>query len=437
MLIKIYPSAQGDCLLINSGTKNILIDGGMSNSFSTQVSGELAKMRTAGRKLDLVCVSHIDADHIAGILKMIEDEVEWRVYNFQSSHGNTSVHKPKVGRPPEIRGIWHNAFHEVVPDNTGEIEDMLAAHANILSASSNPIVKLAGEIALGEKQAIQLSKRLRPDQLNIPLNKQYDGKLVMVKEGQAATKIGNLSIQVIAPFEADLKKLRTRWNTWLKANKKALAEVKADVEKDAGSLSANTLTPTSFLPAMANKFTPIIEAELANKELGKRSSVTAPNLASIMFLVKEGNKTALMTGDGHWEDILKGLEAIGELDPATGLHVNVLKVQHHGAAANIHPDFCNKITADKYIFCGNGEHENPEVDVIKAIIDSRTTKPAITDQAKNNFTLLFNSSSAITITKNKAQMKKVEQTVKQKANTHANVKFKFMTADDKFLSINL
>jgi hypothetical protein len=34
-------------------------------------------------------------------------------------------------------------------------------------------------------------------------------------------------------------------------------------------------------------------------------------------------------------------------------------------------------------------------------------------------------------------MKKVEQAVKQKAGAHANVKYKFMTANDKFLSINL
>ena len=437
MLIKIFPSNQGDCLLINSGKKNILVDGGMAKSFKEQVSPELAKMRTAGEKIDLVCVSHIDEDHIAGILEMIEDEVEWRVFNFQSSHGNTNVKKPKAGRPPEIKGIWHNAFHEVVNDNSGEIEDMLAAHAIILSASTNPLTRKAGEIAFGERQAIQLSKRLRPDQLNIPLNSQYNGKLVMFRQGQPVTKIGKLSVHVIAPFEADLKKLRTKWNTWLKANKKALAEVKAEVEKDAGSLSANALTPTNFLPAMASKFTPVLLAELDNKTLGKRSSVTPPNLASIMFLVKEKKKTILMTGDGHWEDIIKGLEAIGELTPGQGLHLDVLKVQHHGAAANIHPDFCNRITADTYVFCGNGADENPEVDVIKAIVDSRTTKPALTAQATNNFTLLFNSSSALTLTKNKAQMKKVEQIVQQKANAHANVKFKFMSANDKFLSITL
>lgn len=436
MTIKVFPSDKGDCLLLSNTTKNILIDGGMNASFRDHVSGELAKLRVAGQKLDLVCVSHIDEDHIAGILKMVEDEVDWRVFDFQSSNGNSHVKKPKMGRPPVIAGIWHNAFHELLKDNTGEIEDMLAAQANILSASSHPLVRDAGELALSVKQAIQLSRRLHPDQLNIPLNKQHGGKLVMFRKGQKAFKVGTFAIHLIAPFDTDLKKLRGDWNKWLKDNKKALADVRATVEKDKPSLSNNTAT-LELMSAMAIQLTPVVLAEIENKTLGNRKSVTPPNLASIMFLVKEGNKTALFTGDGHSDDIMKGLKSIGELDETKGIHLDVLKVQHHGAAANISEDFCNKVTADTYIFCGNGEHSNPELDVIKAIIDSRTTKPAITQQAKKNFVLVFNSSAATTTGKNKTHMQKVEKLVQAKSKQFKNVKSKFPTATNRFLTIKL
>ena len=82
MKIRIFQSDQGDCLLISSKESNILVDGGMASSYTEHVAPMLAKMRDKGEVLDLVCVSHIDQDHISGILKMIEDEVDWRVYDF-------------------------------------------------------------------------------------------------------------------------------------------------------------------------------------------------------------------------------------------------------------------------------------------------------------------------------------------------------------------
>ena len=105
--------------------------------------------------------------------------------------------------------------------------------------------------------------------------------------------------------------------------------------------------------------------------LGNRGLVTTPNLASLMLYVKEGKKTLLLTGDGHYRDILKGLEQRGLLDADGNLHVNVLKVQHHGSEHNTHADFIRRITADQYIFCGNGAHKNPDLEVLDMMINER------------------------------------------------------------------
>lgn len=438
MLIKIYQSDKGDCLLINSGKKNILVDGGMAGSFTKFVTPDIARMRKTGQPLDLVCVSHIDADHISGILQMVEDEVDWRVYDYHKSNGNKNIKKPVNARPPVIKKIWHNAFHETVKDNTGEIEDMLAAQANIFSASNHPLVREVGEVAFSQRQAILLSRRLRAEQLNIPLNTDHDGKLVMYRNNTAPVKIGNLSIHIIAPFEADLRKLRTDWNAWLKKNKEAIAGIKATVDKDSEALG-NSLSPhINFYTSMARQFTPLVLAELTNKKLGDRNKVTPPNLASIMFLATENNKTLLMTGDGHWKDIIKGLKAINKFDKDHGAHLNVLKVQHHGSEHNLNEEFCKQVTADHYIFCGNGEHSNPDVDVVEVLINSRTSNPGITPQAKNTFTLWFNSSAKATEKdKNKTHMAKIEKLVKAKAKKYKNVKYKFIPANRKYLSLTV
>lgn len=423
MKLKIFQSDKGDCMLISNNGANILVDGGMASSYDEHVSGYLGKLRARSEKLDLVCVSHIDDDHISGILKMIEDEVDWRV----ADHHGSDVRPPKSIRPPQIKEIWHNAFHEYIKDNVGEIEDTLAATASILSSSDDAADIRLGGLAYSVGQAIQLSRRLKPEQLDIPLNKKYKGKLVIYKKNAQPTTIGGMKLSVIAPFAIDLEKLRNQWNKWLRDNKKQLKQIRDRVKKDEASLGTS-MDDISYFIALS-------------KVLGNRGDVTAPNLASIMFLVEEDSKSLLMTGDGHWEDILQGLEKIGKLNTSQGLHLNALKVQHHGSEHNMHEDFCKVLTADHYFFCGNGFSSNPEIDVIDAIIKSRTSSSskvrAITSQVGNNFTLWFNSSSKHTKPNYKAHMAKVEKFVKAKAKNNDQIRFKFMPDNKSYFDLTL
>ena len=81
----------------------------------------------------------------------------------------------------------------------------------------------------------------------------------------------------------------------------------------------------------------------------------------------------LLTGDGVSQEILDGLARHGKLDANGRIHVNVLKVQHHGALANVEADFVKRVTADHYVFCGNGAHHNPEIEVVEAFAKARLT----------------------------------------------------------------
>ncbi len=417
MKIKIFRSGKGDCLLLTgkNGGK-ILVDGGVSNAYDNYIAAELSKEK----ELDLACVSHIDDDHIGGFLKMIEDLVEWRAYDYQLKNGNKKAKKPGVPRPPDVvKQIWHNAFHDIVKDNIGEIESMLAASANILTASTNPLIKKEGEITLSKAQAVQLSRRLKPEQLNIPLNASFKKKFAMYRKGAKPFKFGSLQVTVIAPFETDLDDLRKEWNDWIKASKTQITAIKKKVDRDAGTLATATTPELEYRKALATAWEPRIikemqSTELTNavKKLGVREKVTTPNLASIMFLVQEGTKTVLMTGDGHWEDILKGLEATGKLKKGGNLHVNVLKVQHHGSEHNWSTNFGKRITADHYIFCGNGEHENPDLDVLKALIGSRTKGheyQANSKKSTENYTIWLNTNAKDGDAKGKSHRVKIQK----------------------------
>ena len=80
MKLTIFQSDKGDCLLLEAKSGElILCDGGMGPSMRDHVRDELAKLRDAKKELELVYVSHVDNDHISGVLQLLQDEVEWRV----------------------------------------------------------------------------------------------------------------------------------------------------------------------------------------------------------------------------------------------------------------------------------------------------------------------------------------------------------------------
>jgi len=413
-----FQSEKGDCLLVESagGGGRMLVDGGMRTSYRTFVAPALGALAAAQGALDLVCVTHIDRDHIAGVLQLMDDIVAWRVHDFQRIHHNPRHPVPDSPRPPVVKQIWHNAFHELVEDNAGEIGDMLAACAGILAgapAEEADLLMIATEqreIANSIPEAIQLSRRVSAEQLGIPLNEVFGGKLAFVRDQEAPPPplmLDTLQLWVIGPFESDLAKLRQEWNQWLKANQKSLAKLQRRAERDADRLGTNDAAA-------------VINLQLAQVEqLGDRKQVTVPNLASLMLLVEEGGKTALLTGDGHSEDILKGLDFYQRRNAQGQLHVNVLKVQHHGGEHNMSADFAALVTADHYVFCGNGEHGNPDPRVVDLVIDARlgNGQPAATNPAAQGpFKLWFNSSEAASKnTESQKHMRELEARVTGRA----------------------
>jgi beta-lactamase superfamily II metal-dependent hydrolase len=422
--LTVFQSSKGDCLLLESGDgKRMLVDGGMSSSYKAHVAPTLGALRDANEVLDLVYLSHIDEDHIDGVLTLMDTELDWRVHDFQLQNGNATHKPPKQPRPPDVGELWHNAFSEQV-DDTGRVADLLASTAAVLDLGQEPDDRERAErhrdLATSVPQGIRLSRRVGAEQLQIPLNHAFGGKLAMVRDGQQPIPLGSVSLTVIGPFEADLQTLRDEWNKWLEDNEKTLAETQARMRADIERLGTGEVE--RFRTALV----------LQAGQLGNREDVTAPNLASLMLLAEEGTKTVLLTGDGHADDVLKGLEKTGKLNGNGTIHVDVLKVQHHGAVANLTKDFCRRVTADHYVFCGNGAHDNPELEVLDLFLKSRLGPPPV----GGPFKLWFNSRSTVTTKSNRAQMTKVEQLVTDRAGQHPGA-FEFEFLEDSFFELDV
>lgn len=424
MKIRIYQSGKGDCLRITGASGgNILVDGGVGEAFDAHVRSDLGALAASNVPLDLVYISHIDDDHIAGVLRLLDLTMQWRVYDYQVSKGKNP--KVPIGpRMPKVHEIWHNAFSMLYEENAQAVEDLLAQSSSLLSLSTDAdvlgIASEQHELAYSIEQAIRVSRRIATDQLAIPLNSQFDGSLILVRTPPGTeAQVGKMKLTVIGPFAADVEILKHEWNTWLEEHSKRLAELKTKVASDAAAIG-NT---AGGVPAVL---------DISLKQLGNRKMVTPPNLASLMLLLEEKGKRVLLTGDGHADDILAGLEFQGKLDGKNKIHVDVLKVQHHGSEHNIHEQFVRQVSADNYVFCGNGMHENPDLDGLTMLLDTNKD-----ERPNQKYKLWFNCSSVQAPTGSpREHMKAVEKLVaKYVSASGGKISAEFLSASNFDLSL--
>jgi hypothetical protein len=113
-----------------------------------------------------------------------------------------------------------------------------------------------------------------------------------------------------------------------------------------------------------------------------------------------------------------------------------------GAADNMTDELAMKVTADHYVFCGNGFKTNPELVVIEQVFDARLGSAAsrsTNQEATRPFTFWFNcSGSTPNNSVQKAHMKKVEALAgKLAAKSGKKMLVKVLEPGQSSLSISL
>lgn len=342
---------EGDSLILHHGTRNdpyfTVIDGGPKNTYARSLRPRLLEIKNALEldeplPIELLMVSHIDGDHIVGVLDMFEKLDEAR-------HDNKAP-------PFRINEIWHNSFDDIVGNGADELLNIAggAAAAASVFASIPGGDDHAGAVVATVPQGRRLRDLTRG--LKIPLNAKFDGKLVMRRK--APIKVvrlpGNVKLTVIAPDFERVKKLQEAWDKALKKAKKAKTK----------SAAAEALAAAAKLDE------------------------SPTNLSSIVVLAECNKKTMLLTGDARGDHILDGLKAAKRLDSKGRIHVNILKLPHHGSDRNVSTKFFSSVTADHYVVSADGKHDNPDMATLKMITtarkDDRFTIHLTNDEGKNN-----------------------------------------------------
>jgi hypothetical protein len=323
---------KGDCSILHFGTADepglILTDGGPSQVWKPQLKPRLAEIREAREidddqplPVDLVMVSHIDDDHINGILELTSE----------------LVNAADAGEPLplKIRQLWHNSFDDIIGNTPKELLASITAAYGAAALTGEIDDEDVDPAAAKVLASVEQGFHLRDDakKLKLPINKTFAGKLVKADGKAKALDMGKgLKFTVAGPMKAELLKLQKDHDAFLKKSK--------EEKKAPASLAAFTDTSVA-------------------------------NLSSIVVLAEAKEKKILLTGDARGDKILEGLELVGLLSAAEPLHVDILKVPHHGSDRNLDPIFFKRVTADHYVFSGNGEHGNPERATLQMLLDVR------------------------------------------------------------------
>jgi beta-lactamase superfamily II metal-dependent hydrolase len=75
--LEMLPAGHGDCLWIEYGDprqpRRVLIDGGTAGTYRRALRDRLRALPEHQRRFELLVITHIDGDHIAGILELLQD----------------------------------------------------------------------------------------------------------------------------------------------------------------------------------------------------------------------------------------------------------------------------------------------------------------------------------------------------------------------------
>ncbi|MEA2194792.1 MAG: hypothetical protein QOG42_1226 [Solirubrobacteraceae bacterium] len=320
----------GDCLLLHAGTAQepllVLVDGGPSNTWETSLRPRLEQLRaerSAGGNgalaIDLAMVSHIDDDHVHGMVDLAGELVTEQEDSQPLSY--------------EVRTLWHNSFDDVLGDDA---DAMRAAAVEVLEEPiGDPRADEVRAAGLAIVASVGQGRKLRDQaaKLGWGVNEPFDGAVALPQSGTRTITLGDVTLTVVCPHAAQLEKLHDAWDRWLREHPKAVAQ--------GGAATAAYVDNSPY------------------------------NLSSIVVLAECDDRRMLLTGDARGDHVLAGLDEAGIATDAK-THVDILKLPHHGSIRNLAADFFERVTADHYVISADGRDGNPETETLETIAAART-----------------------------------------------------------------
>lgn len=313
LAIEMLPAGHGDCLWVEYGEGGkqyrLLIDGGLSPTYEV-LRDRVGGLPAGARHFELLVVTHIDADHIEGAIRLL---------GSAESLGAT------------FGDIWFNGWKHLPGSHVSDEDYLSGRHGEFLSALIE-------------------AKRL-------PWNRAFGGDAVAVPDTGSLPQIelpGGLQLTLLSPTPACLDKLRPKWDREVRKaglDRNSVEEVQAALAAARGLRGDDELL--TYRPLNIDRLS----------QSAFTQDTAEANGSSIAVLAEYAGKSCLLTGDA-WPSVLSA--SVGRLlrdRKSARLDVGALKLPHHGSRANVNVELLDLLDCGVYLFSSNGKkfgHPDPE-----------------------------------------------------------------------------
>jgi beta-lactamase superfamily II metal-dependent hydrolase len=252
--IEMLPAGHGDCLWIEYGDpkapRRALIDGGATGTYKRALQPRLRALPEKDRRFELLMVTHIDADHITGVLELLKDKET----GFRA------------------KDIWFNGYRHL-PDENPETLGPVQGEA-LTDLLVKPGVTWNGAF---KKAAVAVPK---------------DGELPRISLD------GGLALTLLSPTPAKLAELKPAWEK--EVRKAGLdPEMKRPEEVESAEGFALLGGPPDVDELVLEKFS---------------EDTAEANGSSIAVLAEFEGHRLLLTGDAHPGVLTAGIKRLAKND---------------------------------------------------------------------------------------------------------------------------
>lgn len=320
--VEMLPARQGDALWIEYGDEKspsrFLIDGGFRTTVRvvTERIEKLAAQSDSGFcHFELGVVSHIDADHIEGIIEILSRPL-----------------------PVSFGDLWFNGRkHLDVQTNSNVLQD---------------------HDLLGGKHGLFLDTALELTRTR--WNQEFNGGPVVLPDGGGdlpVVKLDNdMTLTLFSPTHKKLDDLAKRWDR--EVRKAGLDGANAEEVLAAMSkLHYGTGAYDSLLGRKRPSGELDIEMELQKPDGADESPA---NGSSIAFLAEHRGRSCLFMADAHPDVMVESI--IKHVGPDNRLNVGAIKLSHHGSGNNVTLGLLKRVNCQVFLVStnGGGGHYHPD-----------------------------------------------------------------------------
>lgn len=330
--VEMLAAKHGDALFVQYGkesTRRIVIDGGPLTAYAA-LEKRLAQLPDGDKAVELVVVTHVDTDHVEGIIRLLAPpEPKW---------------------PILVRQIWFNGWRHIE-----EARNLGGREGEMMSA-------------------------LIHYRLHDRWNTAFAGKAVVCgKLPKEEVKLRDgMKLTLLSPDAGALYDLLEDW--------------KAKLQGKNWSFEPGDMAAAWERLVDANKFHPGAELTLGPEDLTadltkllKGMDPSTANGSSIAFVAEYGGKRCLFLGDAHMDVVCGTLKRLG-FAKGNPLPADAVKVSHHGSKNNLTREFLELVDAKHWLFSSNGDkHEHPDEEAVRAVVVGAIRDPVLWFNYRSRF----------------------------------------------------